>query len=165
LREGKSSPVLIFSGCHPPSKSGPLAWVVEKKEQIVSHVMQNQTEFRKTETNAGLFSQKKTENLESTSTSTTAGASAPTASWSSTATTTTTVCLLARLVLRLGRVVDEEGIKGKTVGENVIANGGTADIDGVERNGVAALGGHLDGPERSVHLRRDRHNSAVKDCA
>jgi hypothetical protein len=136
-----------------------------KKEQIVSHDAKS-NRISKTETNAGLFSQKKTENLESTSTTTTAGASAPsTASWSTTATTATTVCLLARFVLRLRCVVDEEGIKGKAVGENVIANRGTADVDGVERNRVAALGGHLDGPERSVHLRGDRHNSAVKDCA
>lgn len=121
----------------------------------------------KTETNAGLFSQKKTENLESTSATTTAGgtSTASTASWSTTATTTTTVCLLAGLVLGLGCIVDEEGIKGKAVGENVIADRGTADVDSVERNSVTALGGHLDSAERSVHLRRDSHNGAVKNCA
>lgn len=121
----------------------------------------------KTVTNAGLFSQRKTENLESTSTTTTAGrtSASSTASWSATATATTTVCLLAGLVLGLGCVIDKEGIEGKAVGENVIANCGTADVDGVKRNSVAALGGHLDSAERSVHLRGDGHDSAVKNCA
>lgn len=121
----------------------------------------------KTETNAGLFSQTKTENLESTSATTTAGGTSTpsTASWSTTATTTTTVCLLAGFVLGLGCVVDEEGIKGQAVGENVIADRGTADVDSVKRNCVTALGSHLDSAESGVHLRRDSHNGAVKNCA
>lgn len=71
--------------------------------------------------------------------------------------------LLAGLVLRLGRIVDEEGVEGKGVGEDVVADGGAADVDRVEGDWVAAARGHFDGAQGGVHLRGDGGDGAVED--
>lgn len=84
---------------------------------------------------------------------------------SNTTAASTTLCFLARLVLGLRLVVDEEGIQGQTVGENVVPDRGAADVNCVEGDGVAALGGHLDGAQGGVHLRRDGGDGAVENCS
>ena len=82
-----------------------------------------------------------------------------------TATATTTLCFLARLVLGLRLVIDKESIQGQAVGKYVVPDRRTADINRVERDRVAALGGHLDGAQGGVHLRRDGGDGAVEDCS
>ena len=74
-------------------------------------------------------------------------------------------CLLSCLVLRLRRVVDQEGVEWERVWEDEISDGRSAQVDGVECDWVATACSHLDGAERSVHLRGDRCNGAVNDCA
>lgn len=109
-----------------------------------------------------MYSQKgKEKALESTAP--TAATTAPASS--ATTATTASVCLLAGLVLWLGSIVHEQGIERQTVGEDVVADCGATDVDGVEGERIAALGGHLDGAEGGVHLGRDRRNGAVKNGA
>lgn len=74
-------------------------------------------------------------------------------------------CLLAGLILGLGGVIHEQSVEGQAVGEDVITDCGATNVDGIERDRVAALGGHLDGSEGGVHLRRDGCDRAVENCA
>ena len=80
-------------------------------------------------------------------------------------TTSTTVSLLARLVFRLGLVVHQQRIQRQTVRQDVVADRRAADVDRVERDRVAALGGHFDGAQCGVHLRRDGGHRAVEDSS
>lgn len=102
--------------------------------------------------------------LEATATTTTT-ASASAASGTTATTAAPTVCLLASLVLGLGGIVNKKCVQRQAVGEDVVANGRTANVDSVEREGVTTLGGHLDSSKRGVHLRRDRSDGTVKNCA
>lgn len=108
--------------------------------------------------------------LEAATTTSTAAAAAPTASSSASgaatsSATSTTIRLLAGLVLGLGSVVDQQGVEGQRVGQDVEADGGATDVDCVEGDCVAALGSHLDGAQGRVHLRRDGSDGAVDDGA
>jgi hypothetical protein len=122
------------------------------------------TEFLKDIKRRSVLSERKKElnNLETTATATTT-TTAPATSGPATA-PAAAVCLLASLVLGLGGVIHEQGIERQAVGKNVIADCRAANVDGIQRNGVTALGGHLDGSEGGVHLRGDRCNGAVENC-
>ena len=99
------------------------------------------------------------------STATTTATTAPSTTRTTTTTTASAVRFLARLVLRLGRVVDQQRIEGQTIGQDVVANRGATDVDGVEGDGVAAFGGHFDRAEGGVHLGGDGGDGAVEDGA
>lgn len=99
------------------------------------------------------------------STESTASSSATPWSAASTASTGLLNCLLSCLVLRLWRVVDQEGVEWERVWEDEVSDGRSAQVDGVECDWVAAACSHLDSAECSVHLRGDRCNGAVNDCA
>ncbi|TPX15644.1 uncharacterized protein E0L32_004342 [Thyridium curvatum] len=73
--------------------------------------------------------------------------------------------LLARLVLGLGRVVDEQRVERQAVGQDEVADRAAANVHRVERDRVLAPGRHLDVAQRRVHLRRDRGDGAVDDGA
>lgn len=68
-------------------------------------------------------------------------------------------------VLWLWRIVDEQCVKRKRFGQDVIPDHGAADRDLVEFNGEAAPGRELYGPESGVHLRGDGGDCTVYDCA
>lgn len=99
----------------------------------------------------------------SSSKATPASASSPSRSTASTSCTSPIRCLFPRFVLRFRRVVDEESIQGERVGEDVVSDGRAADVDGVEADGVAALGRHFDSAEGGVHLGGDGGDGAVED--
>lgn len=124
--------------------------------------VEQRTDLEDKKQRRSVLSGKKRNGLESTAppAPTTATPASP-----ATAATTASVCFLAGLVLRLGGVVHEQSIERQAVGEDVVADCGATDVDGVERDGVTALGGHLDGSEGGVHLRGDGGNGAVENGA
>lgn len=101
--------------------------------------------------------------LESTTTAT--ATTAPSTTRTTTTTTASAVGFLARLVLGLGRVVDQQRIEGQTIGQDVVADRGATDVDGVEGDGITAFGGHFDRAEGGVHLGGDGGDGAVEDGA
>lgn len=100
---------------------------------------------------------------ESTTSSSTAP-SAPIPSSTSTA-SSTPLSLFPGLILRFRRVVDQQGVERERVREDEVTDGGAADVDGVERDGVAVAERHLDRAQRRVHLNVDREDGAVDCCA
>ena len=73
--------------------------------------------------------------------------------------------LLPCLILRFWRIVYEQVIERKRVGEDVVADRRATDVDGVEGDRVSSALGHLDRPKRGVHLGGDGGDSAVDDRA
>lgn len=113
--------------------------------------------------------------LETPTTTTTAAASTATTTTSSSSSTTTgpaaagattpstALCLFPSLVLGLRLIVDQQGIQRKTVGEDEVSDSRATDIDRVQRDRVAALGGHLDCSQSRVHLWRHRGDCTGED--
>jgi hypothetical protein len=139
---------------------------VTTDESSHDHADKNKrTEFLKDIKRRSVLSERKDVliNLEATTTATT---TPPASATSAHATApAAAVCLLAGLVLRLGGVIHKQSVEGQAVGEDIITNCRTTDVDGIQRDGVAALGGHLNGSEGGVHLRRDGCDGAVENCA
>lgn len=122
---------------------------------MIMQVKKRRTEFLKDIKRRSVLSERKKElkNLETAATATTTTTASAT-SGPATA-PAAAVCLLASLVLGLGGVIHEQGIKRQAVRKDVIADCRATNVDGIQGNGVTALGGHLDGSEGGVHLRRD----------
>jgi hypothetical protein len=96
-----------------------------------------------------------------TTSSTTASSSTTTA-----ASRTTSICsLFACLVLRLWRVVNQECVERQTVGKDKVSDGGPAHVDCVQRDCFSAFDGHLDSSKSGVHLRRNRCDGSMENCA
>lgn len=161
-RERRKNRALLFLS---PSQVGKSPGVTTDESSHDHANKKRRTEFLKDIKRRSVLSERKKElnNLETTATATTTRTASAT-SGPATA-PAAAVCLLAGLVLGLGGVIHEQGVERQAVGEDVITDCRTTNVDGIQRNGVAALGGHLDGAEGGVHLRGDRCDGAVENCA
>lgn len=51
--------------------------------------------------------------------------------------------LFSSLILRLRRVIDEQGVKGQRIRQDEVSDGRTADVERIKRDGVATFRRHL----------------------
>lgn len=106
--------------------------------------------------------------LHATSTSTSATSStAATSTRAATASaaTASAIGLLASLVLGLRRVVHEQGVQGKGIRQDDVADCGTADGHGVDGDSRAGARRHLDGAHGHVHEGVDGRDRAMHEGA
>lgn len=78
-----------------------------------------------------------------------------TSTTTSTPSTTSIRDLLPSFVLWLWRIIDQKGIQRQGIGEDVVSNGRSTEIDCIEGYWVSATLGHLDCAQRCIHLRRN----------
>ena len=123
------------------------------------------TEFLKDIKRRFVLSERKEEVNELEATSTPAATTTTSATTRPATAPAAALCLLAGLILGLGGVIHEQSVEGQAVGKDVITDCGATNVDGIERDRVAALGRHLDGSEGGVHLRRNGCDCAVENCA
>ena len=123
------------------------------------------TEFLKDIKRRFVLSERKEEVNELEATSTPAATTTTSATTRPATAPAAALCLLAGLILGLGGVIHEQSVEGQAVGKDVITDCGATNVDGIERDRVAALGRHLDCAQARVHLRRDGRNGSVEDCS
>lgn len=95
----------------------------------------------------------------------TASATSTTSAPPTTASTAAAIGFLARLVLRLRRVIDEQRVERERVRQDDVANRAAADIDRVELDLLTVLLRQLDRLHRDIHDWRDAGDGAVDEGA